>query len=64
VSSLKPKFGTVLPTRGLLFSKSSGRQDIIDLRRLAEKYGYDAVLSTRSRSGSSLDVLPSFSPMI
>lgn len=40
---MKPKFGIVLPTWGILFSKSSARQDIIDLRRLAEKYGYDAV---------------------
>ena len=40
---MKPKFGIVLPTRGILFSKSSARQDIIDLSRLAEKYGYDAV---------------------
>ena len=40
---MKPKFGIVLPTRGILFSKSNARQDIIDLSQLAENYGYDAV---------------------
>lgn len=40
---MKPKFGIVLPTRGILFSKSSARQDIVELSRLAEEYGYDAL---------------------
>lgn len=40
---MKPKFGIVLPTRGILFSKSSARQDIVELSRLAEEYGYDAI---------------------
>ena len=41
--SLKPKFGIVLPTRGILFSKTSARQDIVELSRMTEEYGYDAV---------------------
>ena len=40
---MKPKFGIVLPTRGMLFSKTSARQDIIKLSQLTEEYGYDAV---------------------
>jgi len=40
---LKPKFGIVLPTRGMLFSKTSARQDIVELSKLVEEYGYDAV---------------------
>ena len=40
---MKPKFGIVLPTRGMLFAKTSARQDIIELGRLVEEYGYDSV---------------------
>jgi alkanesulfonate monooxygenase SsuD/methylene tetrahydromethanopterin reductase-like flavin-dependent oxidoreductase (luciferase family) len=40
---LKPKFGIVLPTRGMLFAKTSARQDIVELSKLIEGYGYDAV---------------------
>ena len=40
---MKPKFGIVLPTRGMLFSKTSARQDIVELSKLVEEYGYDAV---------------------
>jgi len=40
---LKPKFGIVLPTRGMLFSKTSARKDIVELSKLVEEYGYDSV---------------------
>lgn len=40
---MKPSFGIVLPTRGILFSKSSARQDIVELSKLTEDYGYDSV---------------------
>ena len=40
---MKPKFGIVLPTRGMLFAKTSARQDIVELSKLVEEYGYDAV---------------------
>ena len=40
---MKPAFGIVLPTRGVLFSKSSARQDIVELGKLTEEYGYDSV---------------------
>lgn len=40
---MKPKFGIVLPTRGILFSKTSARQDIVELGKLIEENGYDAV---------------------
>jgi alkanesulfonate monooxygenase SsuD/methylene tetrahydromethanopterin reductase-like flavin-dependent oxidoreductase (luciferase family) len=40
---MKTSFGIVLPTRGILFSKSSARQDIVELSKLTEDYGYDAV---------------------
>ncbi len=40
---MKPKFGIVLPTRGILFSKTSARKDIVELSQLIEEYGYDAV---------------------
>ena len=43
LKSLKPKFGIVLPTRGILFSKTSARKDIVELSELIEEYGYDAV---------------------
>ena len=39
---MKTKFGIVLPTRGMLFAKTSARQDIIELSKLVEEYGYDA----------------------
>ncbi|HUK49412.1 MAG TPA: LLM class flavin-dependent oxidoreductase [Terriglobales bacterium] len=40
---MKPKFGIVLPTRGMLFAKTSARQDIVELSKLVEELGYDAV---------------------
>ena len=40
---MKPKIGIVLSTRGILFSKSSVRADIIELSQKVEEYGYDAV---------------------
>jgi alkanesulfonate monooxygenase SsuD/methylene tetrahydromethanopterin reductase-like flavin-dependent oxidoreductase (luciferase family) len=40
---LKATFGIVLPTRGILFSKTSARQDIVELSRLTEEFGYDSV---------------------
>lgn len=40
---MKPKFGIVLPTRGMLFAKTSARQDIVELSKLIEEYDYDAV---------------------
>jgi len=39
---MKTKFGIVLPTRGMLFAHTSARQDIIELSKLIEEYGYDA----------------------
>ncbi len=40
---MKPSFGIVLPTRGILFSKTSARQDIVELSKLTEEFGYDSV---------------------
>lgn len=39
----KITFGIVLPTRGVLFSGSDPRKDVIELSRLTEEYGYDGV---------------------
>jgi alkanesulfonate monooxygenase SsuD/methylene tetrahydromethanopterin reductase-like flavin-dependent oxidoreductase (luciferase family) len=40
---LKANFGIVLPTRGILFSKASAREDIVELSKLTEELGYDSV---------------------
>ncbi len=39
----KITFGIVLPTRGVLFSGSDPRKDVIELSKLTEEYGYDGV---------------------
>jgi alkanesulfonate monooxygenase SsuD/methylene tetrahydromethanopterin reductase-like flavin-dependent oxidoreductase (luciferase family) len=39
----KVTFGIVLPTRGVLFSGSDPRKDVIELSKLTEEYGYDGV---------------------
>ncbi len=43
MSNRKITFGIVLPTRGILFSGSDPRKDVIELSRLTEEYGYDGV---------------------
>lgn len=39
----KITFGIVLPTRGILFSGSDPRKDVIELSKLTEEFGYDGV---------------------
>ena len=39
----KISFGIVLPTRGILFSGSDPRKDVIELSKQTEEYGYDGV---------------------
>jgi alkanesulfonate monooxygenase SsuD/methylene tetrahydromethanopterin reductase-like flavin-dependent oxidoreductase (luciferase family) len=39
----KITFGIVLPTRGVLFSGSDPRKDVIELSKMTEEYGYDGV---------------------
>src|SRR5579872_1083002 len=43
MSQKKITFGIVLPTRGVLFSGSDPRKDVIELSKLTEEYGYDGV---------------------
>ena len=43
ILSKKITFGIVLPTRGVLFSGSDPRKDVIGLSKLTEEYGYDGV---------------------
>ncbi|HZW56002.1 MAG TPA: LLM class flavin-dependent oxidoreductase [Nitrososphaerales archaeon] len=39
----KITFGIVLPTRGVLFSGSDPRKDVIELSKMTEEFGYDGV---------------------
>lgn len=43
MSSKKVTFGIVLPTRGVLFSGSDPRKDVLELSKLTEDYGFDGV---------------------
>ncbi len=43
MSRKKTTFGIVLPTRGVLFSGSDPRKDVLELSKLTEDYGYDGV---------------------
>ncbi|PSN83150.1 hypothetical protein B9Q02_10860, partial [Candidatus Marsarchaeota G1 archaeon BE_D] len=55
----KITFGIVLPTRGILFSGSDPRKDIIELSKMAENYGYDGVWA-----GDSILAKPRFDSIV